>query len=140
MSPSPTRFRTAATWSLKSAAPERNDEGQIGWRTDRVEATIEGAAGGRARRPFFLRRTPDSEDGEVARSARGASVIMSLPRYVCIHGHCYQPPRENPWLEAVEVQDSAKPYHDWNERITMECYGPNTRSRLLDHQGKIVNL
>jgi alpha-amylase/alpha-mannosidase (GH57 family) len=65
---------------------------------------------------------------------------MGKPRYVCIHGHFYQPPRENPWLEAVEVQDSARPYHDWNERITRECYGPNTRSRLVDPEGKIVNL
>jgi len=46
-------------------------------------------------------------------------------RYVCVHGHFYQPPRENPWLEAVEVQNTAYPYHDWNERITAECYAPN---------------
>jgi alpha-amylase/alpha-mannosidase (GH57 family) len=65
---------------------------------------------------------------------------MSAARYVCIHGHFYQPPRENPWLEAVETQDSAAPYHDWNERITRECYGPNSRARLVDHQGKIIDL
>jgi alpha-amylase/alpha-mannosidase (GH57 family) len=65
---------------------------------------------------------------------------MAAPRYVCIHGHFYQPPRENPWLEAVEVQDSAGPYHDWNERITRECYAPNACSRLVDGQGRIVNL
>jgi alpha-amylase/alpha-mannosidase (GH57 family) len=65
---------------------------------------------------------------------------MAKPRYVCIHGHFYQPPRENPWLEAVEVQDSAAPYHDWNERITRECYAPNTRSRLVGPDGKIVHL
>lgn len=65
---------------------------------------------------------------------------MSSPRYLCIHGHFYQPPRENPWLDVVEVQDSAQPDHDWNERITRECYGPNTRSRLLDNHGRILNL
>ena len=41
-------------------------------------------------------------------------------RFICIHGHFYQPPRENPWLETVETQDSAAPYHDWNERICAE--------------------
>ena len=65
---------------------------------------------------------------------------MSSKRYICIHGHFYQPPRENPWLDVVEVQDSAAPYHDWNERITRECYAPNTRSRLLDDRGRIINL
>lgn len=58
-------------------------------------------------------------------------------RYICIHGHFYQPPRENPWLEAIEIQDSAYPYHDWNERITAECYGPNGASRILDGDGRI---
>jgi len=61
-----------------------------------------------------------------------------MERYICIHGHFYQPPRENPWLEAVERQDSAYPYHDWNERITAECYDPNTASRILDGEGYIT--
>ncbi|MFO0890106.1 MAG: DUF3536 domain-containing protein [Isosphaeraceae bacterium] len=61
-------------------------------------------------------------------------------RHLCIHGHFYQPPRENPWLGVVEVQDSASPFHDWNERITHECYAPNTRARLVDGQGRIINL
>jgi len=63
-----------------------------------------------------------------------------VERYICIHGHFYQPPRENPWLEAVEIQDSAYPYHDWNARITAECYGPNSASRILDEQGRIVRI
>ncbi len=61
-------------------------------------------------------------------------------RYVCIHGHFYQPPRENPWLEAVELQDSAYPYHDWNERIGAECYAPNSASRILDGEGRIAEI
>jgi alpha-amylase/alpha-mannosidase (GH57 family) len=63
-----------------------------------------------------------------------------MDRYVCIHGHFYQPPRENAWLEAVELQDSAYPYHDWNEKITAECYGPNATSRILDPAGRIIRL
>ncbi|HEV3511131.1 MAG TPA: DUF3536 domain-containing protein [Candidatus Sulfotelmatobacter sp.] len=61
-------------------------------------------------------------------------------KYICIHGHFYQPPRENPYLEAIELQDSAYPYHDWNERITAECYAPNAASRILDAENRIVKL
>jgi alpha-amylase/alpha-mannosidase (GH57 family) len=61
-------------------------------------------------------------------------------RYVCVHGHFYQPPRENPWLETVEVQDSAAPYHDWNDRITAECYAPNGASRIQNKQNEIVRI
>ncbi|HLJ40982.1 MAG TPA: DUF3536 domain-containing protein [Candidatus Acidoferrales bacterium] len=61
-------------------------------------------------------------------------------RFLCVHAHFYQPPRENPWLEAVEVQDSAYPYHDWNERITAECYAPNAACRILDGEGRIVDI
>jgi alpha-amylase/alpha-mannosidase (GH57 family) len=60
--------------------------------------------------------------------------------YICIHGHFYQPPRENPWLEAVELQDSAYPYHDWNERITAECYEPNSAARILNAENRIVRI
>jgi alpha-amylase/alpha-mannosidase (GH57 family) len=63
-----------------------------------------------------------------------------MERYICIHGHFYQPPRENPWLETVELQDSAYPYHDWNERITAECYAPNSVSRILDGDNQIIRL
>jgi alpha-amylase/alpha-mannosidase (GH57 family) len=65
---------------------------------------------------------------------------MSVQRYICIHGHFYQPPREHAWLEAVEIQDSAYPYHDWNQRITAECYGPNAVSRVLNEDQQIVEL
>jgi len=63
-----------------------------------------------------------------------------MERYICIHGHFYQPPRENAWLEAVELQDSAYPYHDWNERITAECYAPNAVSRILDSESYITEI
>ena len=63
-----------------------------------------------------------------------------MNRYICIHGHFYQPPRENPWLEEVEVQDSAYPFHDWNERITAECYDPTSASRILDSEKHIIDI
>lgn len=63
-----------------------------------------------------------------------------MNHYISIHGHFYQPPRENPWLEEVELQDSAYPYHDWNERITAECYAPNAASRILSADRTIVGI
>ncbi|MDD4858413.1 MAG: DUF3536 domain-containing protein, partial [Candidatus Krumholzibacteria bacterium] len=62
------------------------------------------------------------------------------PRHLIIHGHFYQPPRENPWTEQIERQESAAPYHDWNERIADECYLPNSLSRRLDGMGRITRL
>ncbi len=70
----------------------------------------------------------------------GHSSPNSSRRFVTIHGHFYQPPRENPWLETVELQSSAAPYHDWNERITSECYAPNGASRIEDHHGQIIQI
>ncbi|MEL7020373.1 MAG: glycoside hydrolase, partial [Bacteroidota bacterium] len=61
-------------------------------------------------------------------------------KFACIHGHFYQPPRENAWLETVELQDSAAPFHDWNERITQECYAPNATARLLNNKGSITKI
>lgn len=63
-----------------------------------------------------------------------------MERYICVHGHFYQPPRHNPWLEAIELQESAHPYHDWNERVTAECYAPNTAARILDSTDRIVQI
>ncbi len=76
-----------------------------------------------------------------ARNAKPQSLSAVEPaRFVCIHGHFYQPPRENPWLETVEVQDSAAPYHDWNDRITAECYAPNGASRINNHHNEIIRI
>src|SRR5438067_10890197 len=61
-------------------------------------------------------------------------------RLLCLHGHFYQPPRENPWIEEVEVQDTAAPFHDWNERIAAECYGPNAAARLKNGGGYIKDI
>ncbi len=65
---------------------------------------------------------------------------MLTARFVCIHGHFYQPPRENPWLEEVPFEDSARPYHDWNARVTAECYAPNSVSRIMDPDWRIIGL
>ena len=65
-----------------------------------------------------------------------------MQRFLAIHAHFYQPPRENAWLEEIETQDSAYPYHDWNERINAECYAANAYSRILgdgDRIQQIVN-
>jgi len=60
--------------------------------------------------------------------------------YVVIHGHFYQPPRENPWIEQIEMEVSAYPYHDWNARINVECYTPNGSARIFDGQGRILDI
>ena len=60
-------------------------------------------------------------------------------RWVCVHGHFYQPPREDPWTGKVERQPSAGEDHDWNARVTRECYAPNAAARILDDRGKAVD-
>lgn len=72
--------------------------------------------------------------------ASSAEPFSGVQRFVCVHGHFYQPPRENPWLETVGVQSSASPFHDWNERITAECYAPNSASRITNDQGQITRI
>jgi alpha-amylase/alpha-mannosidase (GH57 family) len=69
-----------------------------------------------------------------------AATSPSVFRYICIHGHFYQPARENPWLEAIEIEDSAAPYHDWDERITAECYAPNGASRIVNGDNQIIRI
>jgi alpha-amylase/alpha-mannosidase (GH57 family) len=77
----------------------------------------------------------------VSRSTTTPPAESDAPlRYICVHGHFYQPPRENPWLETIEVQDSAAPYHDWNERMTSECYAPNGASRIVNLDEQIIRI
>jgi alpha-amylase/alpha-mannosidase (GH57 family) len=66
--------------------------------------------------------------------------MAPINRFICIHGHFYQPPRENPWLEVVETQDSAAPYHDWNERICAECYAANGAARIVNIKNQIISI
>ena len=61
-------------------------------------------------------------------------------RFICIHGHFYQPPREHPWLGVVGPEASAAPDRDWNTRITRECYAPNAEARVLDGAGRLCDL
>ena len=61
-------------------------------------------------------------------------------KFVCIHAHFYQPPRENPWLEAIEPQKTAAPFKNWNERISAECYAPNAFARILNKKGQIKKI
>jgi len=60
--------------------------------------------------------------------------------YICIHGHFYQPPRENPYLDMIERQPGAAPFHDWNERIHYECYRPNAFARILNDRGEVIRI
>ena len=60
--------------------------------------------------------------------------------YVTIHGHFYQPPRENPYLDQIERQPSANPHHNWNERIYHECYRPNAFSRILNDRNEVIDI
>jgi alpha-amylase/alpha-mannosidase (GH57 family) len=60
--------------------------------------------------------------------------------YITVHGHFYQPPRENPYLNAIERQPGAAPFHDWNERIHHECYRPNAFARILNEYGDVAGI
>jgi alpha-amylase/alpha-mannosidase (GH57 family) len=60
-------------------------------------------------------------------------------RSVVVHGHFYQPPRENPWTGVVEREPSAAPFHDWNQRIESECYAPVASARVLGPDGSVVH-
>lgn len=71
---------------------------------------------------------------------RQNSLKTGIGVYVTVHGHFYQPPRENPYLDAIERQPSAAPFHNWNERIHHECYRPNAFARVLNDRGDIVKI
>ncbi len=77
----------------------------------------------------------DAKDTQTPDSLRMATGV-----YVTVHGHFYQPPRENPYLDAIERQPSASPYHDWNERIHHECYRPNAFARVVNDRGEVVGI
>jgi alpha-amylase/alpha-mannosidase (GH57 family) len=80
------------------------------------------------------------QEGMPAKKSSRSTSASPSKRYLCVHGHFYQPPRENPWLETIELQDSAAPFHDWNERITAECYAPNGASRITNAEEQIVRI
>jgi hypothetical protein len=61
-----------------------------------------------------------------------------MTQAVCFHLHCYQPERSDPWLDIVEPELGAFPYHDWNQRITTECYRPNTAAAVLAPDGRLL--
>ncbi|HEV2646561.1 MAG TPA: DUF3536 domain-containing protein [Acidobacteriaceae bacterium] len=84
--------------------------------------------------------SPNPASPQSTSNTHDISASASPNRFVCVHGHFYQPPRENPWLETVEVQDSAAPWHDWNDRITAECYAPNSASRVTNRADEIVRI
>src|SRR3972149_2617035 len=60
--------------------------------------------------------------------------------YLTLHGHFYQPPRENPWTEEIDREPTAEPFHDWNERINEECYRANAFARVLGNDGRVVDI
>ena len=68
-----------------------------------------------------------------------AKSTTERPAFV-VHAHFYQPPRENPWTEEVPREHSAAPFHDWNARVTAECYRPNTVARIIDEGGRVVDI
>lgn len=71
---------------------------------------------------------------------QSAHLPTSTGIYITIHGHFYQPPRENPYLNIIEKQPSAAPFHNWNERIYYECYRPNAFARIVNDQQQIVGI
>ncbi len=110
----------------------------LGELRDEAESRVRGV-------PWQAPRGPRRYHEEMGSPHQAVIAETSAPspkqqRFVCVHGHFYQPPRENPWLETVEMQESASPFHDWNERITAECYAPNGASRITNKEGQITRI
>ena len=81
---------------------------------------------------------PAGDDGAPDLPGAAGSVVPMGGPHLVVHGHFYQPPRENPWTEVVPTEPSAAPFHDWNERITAESYRPNAHARIVDDHGRVV--
>jgi Domain of unknown function (DUF3536)/Glycosyl hydrolase family 57 len=64
--------------------------------------------------------------------------VMAEPRYVILHGHFYQPPRESPWTGLITREPDAAPFANWNERILSECYTANARAQVIE--GSVVHI
>jgi alpha-amylase/alpha-mannosidase (GH57 family) len=79
-----------------------------------------------------------SSSAPIATSSQSADLDQGV--YITVHGHFYQPPRENPYLNAIERQDSAAPFHNWNQRINHECYRPNAFARVMAGDGKLLKI
>jgi len=86
----------------------------------------------------------DDSRGQIAgrsqRQSADTAARTDHSLYVTVHGHFYQPPRENPYLDAIERQPGAAPFHDWNERIHYECYRPNAFARILNQDGEVMDI
>ncbi len=90
--------------------------------------------------PFLAPESVSSDVISLDSGQDGLTTPQATGIYITIHGHFYQPPRENPYLEAVEHQPSAGPFHDWNERIYHECYRPNAFARIFNDCGDVIDV
>lgn len=84
--------------------------------------------------------SPQIDNSLINFNAENNPLQTSIGVYITVHGHFYQPPRENPYLNTIERQPSAHPFHDWNERINHECYRTNVFARIFNDQGEIVGI
>ncbi|MFN8582045.1 MAG: hypothetical protein U0163_13870 [Gemmatimonadaceae bacterium] len=75
-----------------------------------------------------------------SRAAKTDVDVLTSPRSLVVHAHFYQPPRENPWLDEVEVEQSAAPFHDWNQRIERECYRAVVAARVNGAGDRIAGI